>query len=196
MATIAIRGEPMESIVRNLLLALLIAAGLAACSVAPPAGVAVVTQFDLARYEGRWYEIARLDHAFERGLTDVTAMYTRQPDGSVKVVNRGYDPQESRWREATGRAEFIGAPTTASLKVSFFGPFYGGYNVVELDRAGYRWAMVLGPDRDYLWILARERTLPEDVRRLLVDRAAALGVNVDKLVWVSQTRTEDRSGGT
>jgi apolipoprotein D and lipocalin family protein len=169
---------------------LLALAALSGCSTQPPAGVTVVTPFDLARYEGRWYEIARLDHSFERGLTDVSATYLRQSDGSVQVVNRGYDAQGGRWKEAIGKALFTGSPSVASLKVSFFGPFYGGYHVVDLDDNGYRWSMVIGPDRDYLWILARDKTIAPDVRERLIARAAALGVDVSKLIWVSHTRLD------
>ena len=109
----------------------LLAAGcallLAGCaSTRPPPGVTAVTPFDLQRYQGRWYELARLDHSFERGMTDVSATYTPLPDGSVRVVNRGFLPAKDQWREAVGRARFIGSPTTGSLKVSFFWPFYGG----------------------------------------------------------------------
>lgn len=164
--------------------------GLSACSTAPPEGVTPVTPFDLARYEGKWYELARLDHSFERGLSDVSATYTTQADGSVEVINRGYDGERKEWRQATGRALFIGAPNIASLKVSFFGPFYGGYHVVALDRQNYRWAMVVGPDRDYLWILARDKQLPAAVRDELLEQAAALGFAVDKLIWVAQTRSD------
>ena len=124
--------------------------GLSGCSTAPPEGVTAVTPFDLSRYEGKWYELARLDHSFERGLSDVSATYAAQADGSVEVINRGYDSKRNEWRQAVGRALFTGDPTTASLKVSFFGPFYGGYHVVALDQQNYRWAMVAGPDRDYL----------------------------------------------
>ncbi|MCU0937483.1 MAG: lipocalin family protein, partial [Gammaproteobacteria bacterium] len=113
------------------------ALGTSGCSTAPPEGVVAVTPFDVRRYEGRWFEIARLDHAFERGLTDVSAIYRLRPDGSVEVVNRGYDPSKGRWREAVGTARFTGAADRGSLKVSFFGPFYGGYHVVALDQQQY-----------------------------------------------------------
>lgn len=160
-----------------------------ACSTLPPEGVTPVTGFDVQRYAGRWYEIARLDHSFERGLTDVSAHYRLRTDGSVEVINRGFDPSADRWRQATGRALFIGASDVGSLKVSFFGPFFGGYHVVELDPQ-YRWSLVSGPDRSYLWILARERTLPAQVREALVARARALGFDTTQLVWVAQTRPE------
>ncbi|MCD6664249.1 MAG: lipocalin family protein [Comamonas sp.] len=155
----------------------------------PPPGVTAVTPFDVQRYQGRWYELARLDHAFERGMTDVSATYTMQTDGSVRVVNRGYVPATGQWREAVGKALFTGAPTTGSLKVSFFGPFYGGYHVVALD-SGYRWALVLGPDTGYAWILARERQLPSDQRDAIVARAQALGVDTSALIWVPQERQD------
>lgn len=169
------------------MIALMISA-LTACSTAPPEGVTVVTPFDVSRYVGTWYEIARLDHSFERGMTDVSATYRALPDGAIEVVNRGYDPAKERWRDATGKALFTGDPNTGSLKVSFFGPFYGGYHVIALDQAGYQWSMVAGPDRDYLWILARDRVLPSDVRERLVAQARALGFPVDRLIWVKQDR--------
>ena len=164
--------------------------GLSACSTAPPEGVTPVKPFDLSRYEGKWYELARLDHSFERGMSDVSATYRAQADGSVEVINRGYDSARGEWRQAVGRALFIGDPNTASLKVSFFGPFYGGYHVMALDQQNYRWAMVAGPDRDYLWILARDRQLPDELRRQLLERARGLGIPTDRLIWVSQQRKD------
>ena len=174
-------------------LALALFAGLAAltaCSTAPPEGISPVTPFDVNRYVGKWYEIARLDHSFERGMTDVTATYRALPDGAIEVINRGFDPARNGWRDATGKALFTGEPSRGSLKVSFFGPFYGGYHIVALDQQGYRWAMVAGPDRSYLWILARDRTVPAGVRAQLITQARSLGFDVDKLIWVSQDRTD------
>ena len=165
--------------------------GLSACSTTPPEGMTPVTPFDLTRYEGKWYELARLDHSFERGLTDVSATYRAQADGSVEVINRGYDKKRGAWRQAVGLALFTGESNQASLKVSFFGPFYGGYHVVALDQQNYRWAMVVGPDRDYLWILARDKQLPADVRTGLLRQARELGLDFDKLIWVEQTRTDN-----
>lgn len=163
------------------------AALLAGCATGLPAGLTPVKGFELARYEGRWFEIARLDHRFERGLTDVTAQYRAQPDGSVEVINRGWDTRSNQWKEARGRAVFQGDPGTASLKVSFFGPFYGGYHVIALD-TDYRWALVSGPDRDYLWILARDRQIDPAVRERLVGQARQAGFAVDQLIWVSHQR--------
>ena len=178
---------------RLALLALLLAGSallLAGCAnTRPPPGVTAVTPFDVQRYQGHWYELARLDHAFERGMTDVSATYTAQADGSVRVVNRGYAPASGQWREAVGKAQFTGAPTTASLKVSFFGPFYGGYHVAALD-PDYRWALVLGPDTNYCWILARDKQLPDTQRDAIVARAQALGVDTSSLIWVPHERQD------
>lgn len=155
----------------------------------PPPGVEAVTPFDLQRYQGRWFELARLDHSFERGMTDVSATYTPQADGSVRVVNRGFAAASGQWREAVGKALFTGAPTTGSLKVSFFGPFYGGYHVAALD-PDYRWALVLGPDTSYCWILARDKQLDAAQRDAIVARAQALGVDTHALIWVTHKRQD------
>ncbi len=155
----------------------------------PPPGVKAVTPFDLQRYQGRWYELARLDHSFERGMTDVSATYTPHADGSVRVVNRGFAAASGQWREAVGKALFTGAPTTGSLKVSFFGPFYGGYHVAALD-PDYRWALVLGPDTSYCWILARDKQLDAAQRDAIVARAQALGVDTHALIWVTHKRQD------
>ena len=149
-----------------------------------PAGIEPVKDFDPARYMGRWYEVARLDHSFEKGLEKVTAVYALQPDGTVQVVNRGFDPYRNEWREATGKAKFTGSPKTAALKVSFFGPFYGGYNVIDIDPA-YTHALVVGPNRSYLWILSRTPTPPRDVVERLAAKAAALDYPTADLIYVT-----------
>lgn len=156
---------------------------LSGCATAPPPGVSAVSPFDLKRYLGTWFEVARLDHRFERGLSQVSATYSLNADGSVKVLNRGYNAEKGAWSEAEGRALFTGNANTGSLKVSFFGPFYGGYHVIALD-PGYRWAMVIGPDPSYLWILAREPRIGNDVRANLLAQASAAGVNTPELIWV------------
>ena len=173
---------------RRVLLTLGLGAALLAggCATAPPPGVSVVTPFDLQRYLGTWLEVARLDHRFERGLSRVSATYSANSDGSVKVLNRGYNAGKGTWSEAEGRAVFIGDSRIASLKVSFFGPFYGGYHVIALD-PDYRWAMVIGPDPSYLWILSREPRLPPGVRERLVTQAAAAGVDTAGLIWVDHS---------
>ncbi len=163
---------------------------LAGCTGVPD-GVVVVEGFELDRYLGRWYEIARLDHRFERGLTSVTATYSRRDDGGVQVVNRGFDEAAGEWQEAVGKAYFVGAEDVGRLKVSFFGPFYGGYNVIALDKAGYRYAMVAGPDRSYLWILAREPALDAATLETLVAEARRLGFPADELIYVDHDRHDE-----
>ncbi|MAO61481.1 MAG: lipocalin [Halomonas sp.] len=153
-----------------------------------PEGTEPVTGFELERYLGEWYEIARLDHSFEEGLDCVTATYSLRDDGGVKVINRGYNLEEQAWDEAEGRAYFIDDESVGRLKVSFFGPFYGGYNVLELDD-DYQWALVAGPNRDYLWILARTPTLEPDVAQRLRQRAAELDFPTDELIDVVQDQT-------
>ncbi|KXS37570.1 MAG: outer membrane lipoprotein Blc [Halomonadaceae bacterium T82-2] len=150
-----------------------------------PEGTEPVRDFQLTPYLGQWYEIARLPHRFEEGLDCVTATYERREDGGIRVVNRGYDRLSGEWDEAEGRAYFIDQANVGRLKVSFFGPFYGGYNVLELDD-DYRHALVAGPDRDYLWILARRPQLDEATYRALVQRADELGFPVDALIRVPQ----------
>jgi len=154
-----------------------------------PEGVEPVTGFEIDRYLGTWYEIARLDHPFERGLERVTAVYEPRDDGGIHVVNRGFDPKEKQWREALGKAYFVEDPTIGRLKVSFFGPFYGGYNIIDLDREGYAHALVCGPDRSYLWILARTPSLDESVTARLVRTARDLGFETDALLFVRHGST-------
>jgi apolipoprotein D and lipocalin family protein len=152
-----------------------------------PEGVEAVQGFDSSRYLGTWYEIARLDHRFERGLEDISATYTARDDGGIDVLNRGFDVEKGEWREIRGRAKFVGDPGTASLGVSFFGPFYGGYNVVDLD-PGYQMALVSGPTRDYLWVLARRPDPPRAEVERVVQRAGQLGFDTSRLIFVTHER--------
>lgn len=148
--------------------------------VAIPEGLSAVKPFDVSRYTGEWYEIVRLDHSFERGLSKVSATYTTNPDGTIKVINRGYNAAKGKWQEAEGVAKFVGERDIGALKVSFFGPFYGSYNIIELD-PDYQYSLVTGPDRNYLWLLARTPTLPFETRERLIARAKELGFAVEKL---------------
>ncbi|HNT98099.1 MAG TPA: lipocalin family protein [Elusimicrobiales bacterium] len=166
---------------RRLLAALALA--LCGCAVKVPEGIKPVEGFELDRYLGEWYEIARLDHRFERGLSKVTAEYSMRADGGVRVLNRGYSAEKGGWKEAEGRAYFTGDPSVGGLKVSFFGPFYGGYNIIELGRENYAWALVCGPDRSYLWILARTPELAPETLEKLKARAAELGFPVPELIF-------------
>jgi apolipoprotein D and lipocalin family protein len=149
-----------------------------------PDGVTPVRGFEPDRYLGKWYEIVRLDHSFERGLQRVTAEYGRRDDGGIDVINRGYNPDTGAWEVAHGRAYFLRGRDVGSLKVSFFGPFYGGYHVITLDKRDYAYAMVSGPDRGYLWVLARTPELDEDILAGLIERARELGYPVEELIRV------------
>lgn len=152
-----------------------------------PDGVEVVTEFELDRYLGTWYEIARLDHSFERGMSNVTAEYSMRDDGGVRVLNQGYEVAKGEWNKATGKAFFVGDADVGQLKVSFFGPFYGGYNIIELDQDQYQYALVAGPDRGYLWILARSPELDQDILSALVSQAEQLDFPTDELIYVDHT---------
>jgi apolipoprotein D and lipocalin family protein len=149
-----------------------------------PSGVEAVRGFDVGRYEGRWYEVARLDHSFEQGLSNVSATYTLRGDGGIDVLNRGFDNRSGRWKEVRGRAYFLEDSTVGRLKVTFFWPFYGGYNVISLDNENYSYALVCGPNRSYLWILGREKTLSGAVIDKLVKTSRDLGFNVEGLIFV------------
>lgn len=183
-------GQPLARGALIVLATATLTMSLTGCSTAPPEGLTSVTPFEVKRYLGKWYEIARLDHSFERGLTDVSATYTLKPDGSLEVINRGFNTKKNEWKSATGRALFTGSQNQGSLKVSFFGPFYGGYHVLALDQTGYQWALVSGPDRDYLWILARTKVLAPNIRDQLVAEAKKLGFATDKLIWVEHSRKD------
>jgi apolipoprotein D and lipocalin family protein len=160
---------------------------LAGCS-GVPKGLHPVADFDAGKYMGHWYEIARLDHSFERGLSNVTADYRKLADGRIEVINRGFDVSKNKWKEVKGVARFQGKPDIASLEVSFFGPFYGAYNVLVLDPQ-YRYALVAGPNRDYLWILARNRNLDPVTLATLVRRAREWGFATDGLIYVEHNDT-------
>ena len=166
---------------------LILCAALLAGCVAVPDGIQPVSGFQAERYLGTWYEIARLDHGFERGMSRVTAEYRRREDGGIDVVNRGYLADSKTWKQADGRAYFLQSPDIGYLKVSFFGPFYGSYVVFELDKQDYRYALVAGPDRSYLWLLARSPTLDAATRDRLVARAQAAGFDTSKLIFVDQS---------
>jgi len=150
-----------------------------------PENVQPVDNFKLEKYLGKWYEIARLDHSFERGLSRVTAEYSLRPDGGVRVINRGYSAKDNKWKEAVGKAYFVKGMDQGFLKVSFFGPFYGSYVVFVLDHENYQYALVCGPDKSYLWLLARSPKINEDTKNDLIAKAKAAGFETDKLIYVN-----------
>lgn len=167
------------------LLGVLFAFALGGCT-GMPEGVRPVEGFEADRYLGTWYEIARLDHSFERGLSRVTAEYSRREDGGIRVVNRGFSESSGEWEEAVGKAYFVESEDLAHLKVSFFGPFYGSYVVFELDREGYQYAFISGFDLSYLWLLARTPEVDSRTVERFVRQAAALGFDTEELIFVEQ----------
>jgi apolipoprotein D and lipocalin family protein len=150
-----------------------------------PDGVTAIDGFDVERYLGTWYEIARLDHRFERGLNNISATYTLRNDGGINVLNKGWNQQKGVWEQAEGKAYFIDKPDKGRLKVSFFGPFYGGYNIIALDKENYAYSMITGPDKSYFWILSRSKQLPKVTLERLIEMAKQQGFATDKLILVS-----------
>ena len=179
---------------KTLSILLLTAAMTAGCT-SIPEGLTPVDGFEADRYLGTWYEVARLDHSFERGLSNVSATYSRGENGKIRVLNRGYDDETGKWKQIEGRARFIGNESIGSLKVSFFGPFYGGYHIIELDHLNYEYSMVTGPNRSYLWILSRNKTLDEEVYSGLVSAAAQKGFDTDQLILVQHDGIEKLQPG-
>lgn len=172
-------------------LIILFALLLVSCMGAPD-NVKIVESVDASQYLGTWYEVARLDHSFERGLENVTATYSLREDGGIKVINRGFNPKTKKWKEAEGKAYFIDprnadGTNTGRLKVSFFGPFYGAYNIIELDKPYYNYVMLCGPDKSYFWILSRTPQLAYPIKQHLISKAKELGFATDQLIYVPQS---------
>ncbi|MDD2559098.1 MAG: lipocalin family protein [Bacteroidales bacterium] len=170
------------------LLLMFLMAGLYACSSTPDSIVAI-ENFDKAKYLGKWYEIARIDFKFEKDLNNTTAEYSLNDNGTIKVDNRGYNTVKEEWEQAIGKAKFVGDETVARLKVSFFGPFYSGYNVIALDD-DYRYALVAGENFDYLWILSRENTIPGYIEENYLQIAEDAGFDTSRLLWVEHNEPE------
>ncbi len=157
-----------------------------------PGNIKPVADFDLNRYLGTWYEIARLDHSFERGLSNVTAQYSLRDDGGVTVINGGFDKQKGKWKSATGKALFTGSETSGHLKVSFFGPFYGSYVVFTLD-PDYQYAFITGFNKKFLWLLSRSPTVKPAVLDLFMQQAKAAGFDLSDLILVDHSTVAPKS---
>jgi apolipoprotein D and lipocalin family protein len=160
--------------------------GLFSCATIPKGAVAV-KPFDKGKYLGKWYEIARKDFKFERGLNNTTAEYSLNTNGTIKVDNKGYNAKKGTWTQAIGKAKFAGPENTAMLKVSFFGPFYAGYNVIAIDEE-YRYALVAGQNLKYLWILSRETEIPAQIKDKYLKIAEQIGYNTADLIWVQHDK--------
>lgn len=171
-------------------IALLLSSLLLASCLGRPDGVSPVEQLDTQRYLGTWYEVARLDHSFERGLSNVTADYSMRDDGGLRVINRGYSTEEGDWQQAEGRAYTVEEDQPGHLKVSFFGPFFGSYVVFELD-PDYQYAFVAGNTTNYLWLLARTPSVSDALKTHFLQRAEKLGFEVDDLIFVDQALNQN-----
>lgn len=185
----------------SMLFTCLLCWGLMGCSepMSPQAEQSIVHSFDPNQYVGTWYEIARLENRFEKGLEQVTATYTLETDGTIKVVNRGFDPLKNDWSEAIGKAKFVDAANpdgsrTGKLKVSFFGPFYGDYNILEIDKPYYNYALV-SSGKDYLWILSRTPQLTYPIKQHLMAKAKELGFATDQLLFIRQANQVEYESG-
>lgn len=153
-----------------------------------PKSMTPVNDFEINQYLGKWYEIARLDHSFERGLSNVSAEYSLQEDGGVKVINRGFSTKTNEWEEAEGKAYFVNETDEGYLKVSFFGPFYGSYVVFDLDKENYQYAFVSGPNNGYLWLLSRTPSVPPEVLKSFLNQAKELGFATNELIYVKHDK--------
>jgi len=149
-----------------------------------PESVTPVSGFSVDKYLGKWYEVARLDHSFERGLNNVSAEYSLKDDGGVTVVNRGFSIEDNEWSEAQGKAYFVDSSDQGYLKVSFFGPFYGSYVIFDLDKVDYQYAFVSGPDTSYLWLLSRTPDISPELKARFIKESKARGFDTDNLIFV------------
>lgn len=151
-----------------------------------PEGIKPVDNFDVQRYLGKWYEIARLDHSFERGLNQVSADYSLREDGGIRVLNRGYSPKDNEWKEAEGKAYFVSDTDIGHFKVSFFGPFYSSYIIFSLDTPDYQHAFISGYNNNYLWLLSRTPTVPQKIIDNFITQAKRYGFNAEEIIFVDQ----------
>lgn len=179
----------LEVLVRTMFLALgmLILSG----CVGMPEAVKPITGFELPSYLGRWYEVARLDHSFEKDLEQVTAEYHMRKDGGVSVLNRGYSTTKNEWEEAEGKAYFVNSPEDGYLKVSFFGPFYGSYVIFELDKENYSYAFVSGPNTNYLWLLSRTPSVKPEIMDKFMQMSAERGFDISRLIYVQHHNSKE-----
>ncbi|MDP8304961.1 MAG: lipocalin family protein [Candidatus Chlorobium antarcticum] len=156
-----------------------------------PEGLTVVEDFSLDRYLGTWYEIARIENSFEKNFEEVSATYSLKENGTVRVLNSGFDTEKNRWKRVEGKAKFVGESDRGALKVSFFGPFYAGYNILALDRDNYSWAIVSGHKRSLFWILAKTPEIEPSLLAELTAKAGTMGFETDTLHYVRQSAGED-----
>ena len=179
----------MKSYLKTPIIFIIFLTLLTSCSSIPEKAKAI-DNFELNKYLGTWYEVARFDFRFEKDLDNVSAQYSINKDGNVNVLNSGYNYKKEEWTRADGVAKFRGDKNLAELKVSFFGPFYAGYNVIALDEA-YQYALVAGKNLDYLWILSRTKDIPENIKSEYLKIAQEIGYDTSKLLWVTHDREDN-----
>lgn len=168
----------------KVLITIIVSMLLVSCAGVPDT-IKPVADFDLNKYSGKWYEIARLDHRFERGLEKVTATYTVSEDGRVRVENQGFSTEDKEWQSAVGKAKFAGAKDVGHLKVSFFGPFYGSYVIFDLDKEDYQYSFVTGSE-NMLWLLSRTPSISDELEEKFISMAREAGYNTSELIFVNQ----------
>lgn len=176
------RNKIYFSVTRKLIFLLHAIFILSACT-SIPEGIEPVANFEIDPYLGKWYEIARLDHSFEKGMQQVTATYSLRDDGGIRVLNQGFEVDSGEWDQAEGKAYFVDNEDIAHLRVSFFGPFYGSYIVFELGEE-YDYAFVTSSNKSYLWLLARTPEVSEDLKQSFITTASSLNFKLDDLIWV------------
>ncbi len=160
--------------------------GLCATAMAQKIDKSTITSLDLDRYLGQWYEIARYDHSFERDLVGCKANYSMRDDGKIKVVNSGHlKTLDGPYKESTGKARAKKNGTPGQLQVSFFGPFYGDYNIMELA-PDYSYSVVGSSSPKYLWILSRTPQLTTATKDKILRNLRQRGYDTTKLIWVEQ----------
>ncbi|MEN2402270.1 lipocalin family protein [Flavobacterium sp. MC2016-06] len=170
---------------------ILLGAGIAfilySCKTTIPKNATAVDNFDQAKYLGKWYEIARLDFKYEKDLNNTTAEYSLNDNGTIKVDNKGYNVIKDKWEKSVGKARYVTKDNIGMLKVSFFGPFYSGYNIIAIDE-DYKYALIAGESLKYMWILSRETTIPENIKAAYLKKAQEIGYNTSDLVWVKHDK--------
>ena len=177
---------------RNLIITALVACAMPLTSCSKDFDNSTVDEFDLSRYLGEWYEIARFDHSFERGMDNTMAEYILQDNGKVVVLNTGW--KDGKFKIAEGKAKYKdpqGDP--GHLRVSFFLFFYSDYNVMMVDE-NYQISLVGSKSENYLWILSRTPVPDPDLLEMVINEAENRGYDVSKLIWVDQSRNIENLG--
>ena len=171
---------------KSLFIATLLAAVIPLTACSKDFDNSTVKEFDLSRYLGVWYEIARYDHSFERGMDNTMAQYILQDDGTVVVLNTGW--KGGKFKLAEGKAKYKDpAGDPGHLRVSFFLFFYSDYNVMMVDE-NYQISLVGSKAEKYLWILSRTPVPDPDLLRMVLDEAKQRGYDTSQLIWVDQSR--------